>query len=51
MSRETNADKDGSVFPDPVYKDTVLAPLFDSAKDHFIDGFRKIDRAHSGDAG
>ncbi|WP_319531315.1 argininosuccinate lyase [uncultured Cohaesibacter sp.] len=46
MSRETNADKDRSVFPDPVYKDTVLAPLFDSAKDHFIDGFRKIDRAH-----
>ncbi|QDZ12631.1 argininosuccinate lyase [Devosia ginsengisoli] len=37
---------DSSVFPDPVYKETVLAPLFDGAKDHHVDGFRAIDRAH-----
>lgn len=37
---------DQSVFPDPVYKETVLAPLFDGAKDHHVDGFRAIDRAH-----
>ncbi len=35
-----------SVFPDPVYKDTVLAPLFDNARDDHADGFRRIDRAH-----
>lgn len=37
---------DQSVFPDPVYKETVLAPLFDGAKDHHVEGFRAIDRAH-----
>ncbi len=37
---------DTSRFPDPVYKETVLKPLFDGAKMHFIDGFRAIDRAH-----
>lgn len=37
---------DRSVFPDPVYKDTVLRPLFDGAKTHHIEGFRRIDRAH-----
>src|SRR5690606_260035 len=37
---------DISVFPDPVYKETVLAPLFDGAKDHHVEGFRAIDRAH-----
>ncbi|WP_240233469.1 argininosuccinate lyase [Devosia lacusdianchii] len=37
---------DNSVFPDPVYKQTVLAPLFDGAKDHHVAGFRAIDRAH-----
>src|SRR5690554_4971757 len=37
---------DASVFPDPVYKETVLAPLFDGAKDHHVAGFRAIDRAH-----
>jgi argininosuccinate lyase len=37
---------DKSVFPDPVYKQTVLAPLFDGAKDHHVEGFRAIDRAH-----
>jgi len=38
--------KDRSVFPDPVYKETVLRPLFDGAKTHHVDGFRAIDRAH-----
>lgn len=37
---------DTSVFPDPVYKETVLKPLFDGAKAHHVDGFRAIDRAH-----
>lgn len=37
---------DQSVFPDPVYKETVLAPLFDGAKDHHVEGFKAIDRAH-----
>ena len=37
---------DASVFPDPVYKDTVLAPLFEGARDHHVEGFRAIDRAH-----
>ncbi len=37
---------DASVFPDPVYKRTVLAPLFDGAKTHYVEGFRAIDRAH-----
>ena len=37
---------DTSVFPDPVYKRTVLGPLFDGAKDHHVAGFRAIDQAH-----
>lgn len=37
---------DTSVFPDPIYKETVLRPLFDGAKDHHVEGFRAIDRAH-----
>ncbi len=37
---------DSSVFPDPIYKETVLRPLFDGAKTHHVDGFRRIDRAH-----
>src|SRR4051794_5236463 len=37
---------DSSVFPDPVYKETVLRPLFDGAKTHHVEGFRAIDRAH-----
>ncbi|MGH6761060.1 MAG: argininosuccinate lyase [Phyllobacterium sp.] len=37
---------DRSIFPDPVYKETVLRPLFDGAKTHHVDGFRRIDRAH-----
>ncbi len=35
-----------SRFPDPVYKETVLKPLFEGAKRYFVDGFRAIDRAH-----
>ena len=37
---------DTTTFPDPVYKDTVLRPLFDGAKTHHVNGFRAIDRAH-----
>lgn len=37
---------DKSVFPDPVYKETVLKPLFDGAKTHHVASFRRIDRAH-----
>lgn len=37
---------DTSVFPDPVYKETVLRPLFDGAKTHHVEGLRAIDRAH-----
>jgi len=37
---------DHSVFPDPIYKRTVLGPLFDGAKDHHAAGFRAVDRAH-----
>ncbi|CAN5128204.1 argininosuccinate lyase [soil metagenome] len=37
---------DTSRFPDPVYAETVLKPLFDGAKTYFVDGFRRIDRAH-----
>jgi argininosuccinate lyase len=37
---------DASVFPDPVYRETVLRPLFDGAKTHHVAGFRAIDRAH-----
>ena len=37
---------DTSSFPDPVYKDTVLGPLFDHARNDHADGFRRIDRAH-----
>lgn len=41
-----NSRDDRSVFPDPTYKATVLAPLFDHAKDDHAEGFRRIDRAH-----
>lgn len=37
---------DTTTFPDPVYKDTVLAPLFDHARHDLAEGFRRIDRAH-----
>jgi argininosuccinate lyase len=38
--------RDDSVFPAPVYRRTVLAPLFDGAKRHYLESFRRIDRAH-----
>ncbi|WP_322895372.1 MULTISPECIES: argininosuccinate lyase [unclassified Yoonia] len=37
---------DNTTFPDPVYKDTVLGPLFDHARHDHAEGFRRIDRAH-----
>ncbi|MDO5090976.1 MAG: argininosuccinate lyase [Cardiobacteriaceae bacterium] len=37
---------DYAQFPDPVYRDTVLKPLFDGAKHYHADAFRAIDRAH-----
>ncbi|WP_404809908.1 argininosuccinate lyase [Microvirga lenta] len=46
MPMATGTFSDTSVFPDPVYKETVLRPLFDGAKDHHVEGFRRIDRAH-----
>ena len=39
---------DRTVFPDPVYKDTVLRPLFDGAKTHHVDGFRAKVKYQSG---
>lgn len=39
-------ESDTSRFPDPVYRDTVLAPLFDGARGHHAAGFDRIDRAH-----
>ena len=43
-SDPTSSDPDR--FPDPVYKDTVLKPLFEGAKAHFADHLRGINRAH-----
>ena len=37
---------DSSTFPDPVYRDTVLAPLFEGAKTHYAGHLRAINRAH-----
>lgn len=37
---------DLSRFPDPVYVETVLRPLFDGAKDDHVEHFRRVDRAH-----
>ena len=41
----TGAD-DTSVFPDPVYRDTVLAPLFDGVRTHYAAHMAAINRAH-----
>ncbi|MFE0757292.1 argininosuccinate lyase [Inquilinus sp. NPDC058860] len=38
--------KDGSRFPDPVYRETVLRPLFDGARRYHAEALRRIDRAH-----
>ncbi|MCL4138036.1 UNVERIFIED_CONTAM: hypothetical protein GTU68_023051 [Idotea baltica] len=37
---------DTSKFPHPVYKDTVLAPLFEGVKNHFAHSMAQINRAH-----
>jgi argininosuccinate lyase len=39
-------ESDRSVFPDPVYRATVLKPLFDGAKVHHAKALARIDRAH-----
>ena len=41
------AASDTSRFPAPVYKETVLAPLFDGAKTHFADALLAINQAHA----
>lgn len=38
--------EDSTTFPDPVYKRTVLEPLFDGALDHFVGSVRAINQAH-----
>ncbi len=37
---------DTSVFPDPVYRETVLAPLFEGVKANYAGGMAAINRAH-----
>ncbi|KMW59382.1 Argininosuccinate lyase [Candidatus Rhodobacter oscarellae] len=37
---------DNSTFPDPTYRDTVLAPLFEGVKAHYAQGMDAINRAH-----
>ena len=37
---------DTSVFPDPVYRDTVLVPLFEGVKAHYAAGMAAINKAH-----
>lgn len=37
---------DTSVFPDPVYRDTVLAPLFEGVKANFASHMAAINKAH-----
>ena len=37
---------DESVFPDPTYKETVLAPLFEGVKTHYAAHLSQINRAH-----
>ena len=37
---------DTSTFPDPTYRDTVLAPLFEGVKAHYATGMDAINRAH-----
>jgi len=38
--------KDTSTFPDPTYKRTVLAPLFEGVKTHYADHMAAINKAH-----
>ena len=37
---------DTSTFPDPVYRDTVLAPLFEGVKAHYASHMEAINKAH-----
>ncbi|MFK7792935.1 MAG: argininosuccinate lyase [Devosiaceae bacterium] len=37
---------DQSVFPNPVYRETVLAPLFEGVKTHFAQHMAAINKAH-----
>lgn len=37
---------DLSTFPDPIYRDTVLAPLFEGVKTHYATHMAAINRAH-----
>lgn len=37
---------DTAPFPDPTYRETVLAPLFEGVKTHFADQMDMINRAH-----
>ncbi|SHE78176.1 argininosuccinate lyase [Kaistia soli DSM 19436] len=37
---------DRSQFPDPVFRETVLKPLFDGARHHHAEALRRIDFAH-----
>ena len=37
---------DTSIFPDPIYRDTVLAPLFEGVKAHYAEDMDAINRAH-----
>lgn len=46
MSDHGLRQDDTSVFPNPVYRETVLRPLFDDAKTYHVESFRRIDRAH-----
>jgi len=40
-------DKNSSAFPAPVYRDTVLAPVFADAKRYFLDPLIEIEYAHT----
>jgi argininosuccinate lyase len=40
------ADLDTTRFPDPTYRDTVLAPLFEGVKQHYAAHMDRINRAH-----
>lgn len=46
METDLRSPVDTTVFPDPIYRDTVLRPLFDDAKRHHADALARIDRAH-----
>ena len=37
---------DRTSFPDPTYRDTVLAPLFEGVKRHYAGHMAEINRAH-----